>query len=348
MSIKTRALLAVAVVALVATSIAWARFKVDSSGTSMAAAAHAFLGSLKDEQKNVAVMPLDAPQRTDWHFIPKDKRKGLQIREMDEGQRKKAHALLESSLSKVGYNKAVKIMELENLLKELEKTKTGTPLRDPERYYFTVFGTPSDDGKWALSIEGHHLSLNFVVEKGNVTSFSPLALCTNPATVMTDTIPAVKKGQRLLAAEEQTAFDLLGMLSADQKKKAIIAAEALKEVRAPGEPQPPQTAPEGIPVKDLDKKQGEQLKKLVAAYLANVPDDVAEQRLKKIEAGWEGVHFAWAGAEKPGVGHYYKVQGETFLIEFVNTQPDAAGNIANHIHAVWRSMEGDFGIPLKK
>jgi hypothetical protein len=165
---------------------------------------------------------------------------------------------------------------------------------------------------------------------------------------MTDTIPAVKKGQRLLAAEEQTAFDLLGMLSADQKKKAIIAAEALKEVRAPGEPQPPQTAPEGIPVKDLDKKQGEQLKKLVAAYLANVPDDVAEQRLKKIEAGWEGVHFAWAGAEKPGVGHYYKVQGETFLIEFVNTQPDAAGNIANHIHAVWRSMEGDFGIPLKK
>ena len=59
------------------------------------------------------------------------------------------------------------------------------------------------------------------------------------------------------------------------------------------------------------------------------------------------MHFAWAGATKPGVGHYYRVQGPTFLIEFVNVQPDAAGNIANHIHCVWRDMRGDFGIPIK-
>src|SRR5690242_6201733 len=119
MTIKTRALVAVTLVALIAVSVAWARFKADSSGASMAANANAFLASLKEDQKQTAMMPLDAPQRTDWHFIPKDKRKGLQIREMDEAQRKKAHALLESSLSKVGYDKAVKIMELENLLKEL-------------------------------------------------------------------------------------------------------------------------------------------------------------------------------------------------------------------------------------
>src|SRR4029079_6961229 len=119
-------------------------------------------------------------------------------------------------------------------------------------------------------------------------------------------------------------------------------------VRAAGEPQPPQAAPEGIAAKDLNDKQRDQLKQLVGTYLANIPEDVAEQRLKTIEAGWDTVHFAWAGAEKAGVGHYYKVQGETFLIEFVNTQPDAAGNIANHIHSVWRNMDGDFGIAGKK
>ena len=333
---------------LLVSSIAWGRFQAATSGKHMARHAMAFLAALNEEQKAKAALPLDAPGRIDWHFIPKPTRKGLQIREMSAEQRKKAHALLESSLSKVGYGKAIKIMELENLLKELEKGKTGTPLRDPERYYFTVFGTPGDESKWALSIEGHHMSLNFTLDQGNVTSFAPLALCSNPATVMTDALPSIKKGTRLLASEEQLAFDLLASLTADQKKKAIVAEKALMEVRAAGEPQPPQTAADGLPAKAMTAKQNEQFKQLVAAYLANVPDDVAEQRLKKIEANWDSVHFAWAGAEQPGTGHYYRVQGDTFLIEFVNTQPDAAGNIANHIHCVWRNMDGDFGIAVKK
>lgn len=348
MTIKTRALVAAAFLGLVVATVAAARFQAASSGKQMADAAEAFLKSLSDEQRATASMPLDAPERTDWHFIPKATRKGLQVRDMKEEQRKLAHALLQSSLSKVGYGKATKIMELENFLKELEKGKTGTPLRDSERYYFTVFGKPSDEAKWALSIEGHHMSLNFVVDKGNVTSFAPLALCANPATVMSDVIPSIKKGMRLLASEEQLAFDLLDSLSDEQKKQAVIAEKPLMEVRAPGEPQPPQADAEGIAAKDLNEQQRGQLKQLVMSYLTNVPEDVVDQRLKTIEAGWDSVHFAWAGAQKPGVGHYYKVQGETFLIEFVNTQPDAAGNIANHIHCVWRNMDGDFGIPLKQ
>ena len=79
-----------------------------------------------------------------------------------------------------------------------------------------------------------------------------------------------------------------------------------------------------------------------------MPAEVATERLSAIEqAGFEKVYFAWMGAEKPGIGHYYKIQGPTFLIEFVNTQADAAGNPANHIHCLWRDMRGDFGIPIK-
>jgi hypothetical protein len=62
------------------------------------------------------------------------------------------------------------------------------------------------------------------------------------------------------------------------------------------------------------------------------------------KAGWQNVHFAWAGALKPGVGHYYRVRGQDFLIEFVNTQADPAGNPANHIHCVWRDLTGDFDL----
>jgi hypothetical protein len=72
-------------------------------------------------------------------------------------------------------------------------------------------------------------------------------------------------------------------------------------------------------------------------------DDVADERLRLIEeAGWEAVRFAWLGALEPGIGHAYRVKGPTFLIEFVNVQPDAEGNPANHIHCIWRDMTGDF------
>jgi hypothetical protein len=53
------------------------------------------------------------------------------------------------------------------------------------------------------------------------------------------------------------------------------------------------------------------------------------------------VSFAWAGGLEPGDGHYYRVQGPKFLLEYDNTQNDA-----NHIHAVWRDLEDDFGEDL--
>jgi hypothetical protein len=347
MSLPLRAAAAALLLCLVLTSLGVARLQSPPAGVSMRKAADAFLTSLSEEQKKQAALDMDSPRRVEWHFIPKADRKGLQLRDMTDDQRKLAHELLAASLSEVGYKKTSTIMEMENLLLALEKGKTGTPLRDSLRYYFAVFGTPGDQGKWGLSIEGHHMSLNFVVEEGRVASFSPLALCSNPATVMTQTIPSIKKGQRLLGAEEQLAFDLLASLSAEQKKQAVIAEKALAEVRAAGEPQPPQTAPEGIAAADLEPAQQKVLMQLIDTYLANLPEEVAAHRSAAIEkSGSDKLHFAWAGAEKPGIGHYYRVQGPTFLIEFVNTQPDAAGNPANHIHCLWRSLEGDFGIPV--
>ena len=334
---------------LILASAGWAFLKVTASGKAMTGAANGFLGALTDEQRQTAVLDYNSPKRVDWHFIPKDQRKGLQVREMTEPQRKAAHALLKSALSQIGYDKATKIMALEVLLKELEKKKTGTPLRDSERYYFTVFGQPSDASRWGLSIEGHHLSLNFVVEGGRVISSTPTALATNPATVQNELPGGPAKGTRLLAKEEELAFKLLRSLTDEQRKSAVIAETALKEIRAAGEAQPPQSPPDGLPAARLTGDQKQLLQDLIVAYAENLPDDVAEERWQTIrDSGIDQVHFAWAGADKPGIGHYYRVQGPTFLIEFVNTQPDAAGNPANHIHCIWRDIRGDFAIATKK
>jgi hypothetical protein len=333
---------------LVGSTIGWSFFKPAAPGAGMTSAAKSYLEALDDEGREVSLMAFDTPQRVDWHFIPKPQRKGLQIKHMEPAQRKAAHALLRSCLSEVGYDKAVKIMALEGILRELEKDRSGGPIRDPERYYFTVFGEPSEEARWGLSIEGHHLSLNFVVEQGKVVSTTPTFFAANPALVMSE-VPGseIEKGTRVLAKEELLAFKLLHSLSDPQRKQAVIAEQAPREIRAAGEPQPPQEEAVGLALASMEAGQSKTLRQLIETYARNLPAPLAKERLVAIrEAGPGKIKFAWAGAQKPGVGHYYRVQGPTFLIEFVNTQPDAAGNPANHIHCVWRDMAGDFAIPI--
>jgi hypothetical protein len=316
----------------------------NTNGVDMTRSAQHFLGQLSAEQRAIAQLDFETPERFGWHFIPKDQRKGIQLKDLHAAQREAAHQLLRTALSEVGYGKATKIMALERILQELEKSRTGGALRDAERYFFTVFGEPTEQSRWGLSVEGHHLSLNFVVDRGQIVSSTPSFLGSNPAIFKNEVVPELPVGTRVLAKEEQLAFDLLNALSAEQRSVAVIADQAPREIRAAGEVRPPQEPAVGLPVPRMSAEQQEILHQLVLAYLENMPADVQQTRTEEIHrAGTDNVHFAWAGAPQPGIGHYYRVQGPTFLIEFVNTQPDSAGNPANHIHCVWRDLRGDFG-----
>src|SRR5271154_872825 len=75
----------------------------------MSAAAINFLASLTPEQKARATFDFAGEERTNWHFIPRE-RKGLPIKDMAPEQRLLAQALLASGLSNRGYEKAVSIM----------------------------------------------------------------------------------------------------------------------------------------------------------------------------------------------------------------------------------------------
>ncbi len=316
----------------------------DPPGVQLQTFADAFLGTLTEDQKAIAVMEYDSPQRVDWHFIPKKTRKGLVMREMNTAQRTAALRLVRAMLSEAGYGKASKIMLLEGVLRQLEGDG-GNWERDPQKYYLTIFGTPSNRGAWGLSFEGHHLSLNFVCRDGQVVDSTPQFFAANPATVMDDLPGPIKKGTRVLREEEQLAFDLVNSLGADQREQALLSDQAPKEIRFAGTAQVEIGDPEGIPASKLNESQQRQLRDLVLTYVDAVADKVAKRRRALIEQnGWENIHFAWAGATEPGIGHYYRIRGKDFLIEFVNTQADAAGNPANHIHSVWRDVTGDFDL----
>jgi hypothetical protein len=307
---------------------------VDRSGNQMASAATRFLASLDDEAKSRAVFAFDSPERLNWHFIPRP-RKGLPLKDMNSAQRALAFGLLNTGLSAAGTLKATTIMSLDQVLKDVEKG--SGPVRDPELYFVTVFGEPSDRGKWGWRVEGHHLSLNFVVSDGKVVSATPTFFGANPAEVRT----GPRKGLRTLADIEDRALRLLQALDDGQKKLAVIAEKAPSDIRAANTPQPPTDPAAGIAFAQLSDSQKPMLRALIESYAADMPLEVAQAWLDEIEkAGIDSVKFAWAGAAERTQQHHYRVQGPSFLIEFNNTQ-----NGANHIHSVWRNMLGDFGVP---
>ena len=315
-------------IALLTPVAGWTFYRASSPGQEITEAAKEFVVILGPEQRQTALLSYenDTDQRLDWHFIPKDHRKGLQIKHMTPEQRKAALALLRATLSAAGYEKATQIMALEKLLDELESERGGSRFaRDPERYYFTLF-MPGSGKRWALGIEGHHLSLNFVIQDGKVISSTPQFFAANPGIVRNENQSGFPVGTRILAEEEQLAFEIVNGLDDEQRTSAVIAQQAPKEIRAASTPQPPTDPPAGIPAGRLASDQQKLLRKLIQEYADAMPAAIAQQRMAAIdEAGFDGVHFAWAGATEPGIGHYYRIQGESFLVEFVNTQPDAAG-----------------------
>lgn len=312
-------------------------------------AATRWIASLDDAQKTSGLRPFADASRTDWHFVPKPERKGVQLRDMTPAQKQAALQLLAATLSEAGYDKARTIMDLDEILRRLEGSRAKN-VRDPKRYFFTVFGTPAATGTWGLSVEGHHLSFNVTVRDGVVVDSTPQFLGANPAEVKTSFPGLPEPGERVLGAEEVLAFDLVRSLDAAQRAQAVIAAEAPREIRAAGKPQPALDSPVGVSHADLAPAQRELLHRLVETYAGVMPAEVAAERLRLIEAaagGWDAVRFAWLGAIEPGIGHGYRIEGPSFVVEFVNNQPDAEGNPANHIHCIWRDTTGDFDLPAR-
>lgn len=299
----------------------------------MSAAAARFLESLSADQKAKATYPLGDAERLNWHFIPKD-RNGLPLKAMSPEQRQRAHALLASGLSRRGFDKVTNIISLELILRDLERNSPRMN-RDPELYYFTIFGAPGPKNTWAWRVEGHHLSVNFTVVRGEFFSGTPSFLGANPAEVRT----GPRKGLRVLAAEEDLARQLVQSLDPEQRKLAIIEATAPRDIVTGAEKKAKSLGDAGLGAGRMTLPQRELLSKLLEEYLNRNRPDLAADDLKKIRtAGLDKVLFAWAGSTEPGQGHYYRVQGPTFLLEYDNTQ-----NEANHIHAVWRDFENDFG-----
>ena len=323
----------------------------------MTEAATVFLATLTPEQRQKATYPFDSEERFNWHFVPRE-RKGLPLKQMTPEQRTAAMAMLNTTLSKQGYEKATSIMDMENVLRVIDNRPPNDTYRDPENYSFTVFGEPSAKDPWSWRIEGHHLSLQFLSLTGRVIAQTPTFFGSNPGILKFDSGMADKrmsdprvanlpqKGRQIFKQETERAFALLKTLNADQRKQAVIAAVAYPEMVTSNKRKAALETMDGLKVADMTAQQRKLFMELLQGYLTNYRITLAKQQLDKLEkAGLDNLRFAWAGDLTPelgeGKGWYYRIHGPTILIEFDNSQTNA-----NHIHTVVRDLTNDWGEDL--
>lgn len=297
-------------------------------------AAKAFMTSLDTAKLQRTCFPFENEERFNWHFVPRA-RKGLPLKEMTETQRSKAYLLLKASLSNEGYKKATAIVELEAVLRALEGRGENDEYRDPGKYYFSIFGEPTPGKPWGWRVEGHHLSLNFSAATRSLIAGTPAFMGSNPAIVP----DGPQKGRQILKEESAMGFALLETLNSRQLQTAIVAERAPSDIITGNKRKAWLQDPPGLGYAALQPAQQQMLKKLVAVYVDRYTKLMADVLWKEIAAaGWEKLHFAWAGSKTWGAGHYYRIQGPTFIIEYDNTQ-----NNANHVHTTFRDLKNDFG-----
>lgn len=311
--------------------------RLPAAARRMADAARRWQDTLDAAQRARARFPFESDERSIWDYRPVPRR-GLALFEMTAAQRERAMALLDAGLSDRGADTVRGIIALEPVLGEIERLagRHGTSIRDPERYWFALFGEPDGQLPWAWRIGGHHVAVLITVVDAAYVAVTPLFFGANPANIP----HGPRAGHRTLPAEEDLARELLASLTPAQKAVAIVDAVAPNDILTTNyRVVEPSMVPRGLAYDGLTGAQRERLARLVRCYVERAAPDVAAVEWARVEvAGLDRVTFAWAGPEARGQAHYYAVCGPRFLIEYDNTQNDA-----NHIHSVWRDFTNDWG-----
>src|SRR6476646_11233409 len=253
---------------------------INGNSQDLVTAANHFITSLDTAQKKKALYPFDSGERYNWHFFPRDDRKGISWNELTPTQRTAAMRLLKSCLSEQGSKKAFQIMQLDIVLKALENRKPDDHFRDSGKYYFTLFGVPGSNTVWGWRLEGHHLSFTFSADKKGLVSGTPGFMGANPAIVQS----GPHAGEQVLKEEADAAFALLHSLSPAQRQKALIDTTAPNEIITFVSRKAMIEHPSGIPYNDLSATQQQQLLQLIDVYVHRYTKLFADAMLKEIQS----------------------------------------------------------------
>lgn len=306
-------------------------------------AADGFLATLDATKRAKANIDLNAKTRTIWSNLPTGiamqvgakERNGLKLGDMTPAQEKTALALLATALSQAGYQKAMAIVDADELLEQRSAPtrKPGTATRfGRAEFYVAVLGKPSTTDAWMLQFGGHHLAIN-VTMAGRSSVLTPTHTGAQPATFTID-----GRTVRPLGDENDKAFALMNSLSADVQKQALLGVAVRNLVLGPGE-DGKMIAPEGAKASSFTAAQKAALVDLIAEWVGILGDEAAAAKMAEAKARLDDTYFAWAGPTTNGSPAYFRIQGPTVFIEYA---PQGNSTPPDHIHTIYRDPTNDY------
>ncbi len=294
----------------------------------------AFLAALAPEKATRARFGLGSDTWLAWNYFGTVLIKpGIRFEEMEPSERDSGTDLLVAMLSPAGFEKVERIRALQDVLAAMA---IGPADRNSSRYSIAVFGEPTATGYWGLRLEGHHLELTLTLHGDEVVAVTPSAFSCNPNDVRIGPFA----GSTAIGAEEQLARRLFADLSAADQGRARIRDDAFTNIAAVAGRETIFETRAGIPAADLSPAQLELLWQIVDVYVAeHWPQPVAAAQLLRVREGDQAaVHFAWAGGNVDDTRLYYRLHGDTFLIELA-----AVDVAAQHLHTIYHDTERTLG-----
>ncbi len=253
------------------------------------AAAEAFLATLDQTQRAKANIDFNEKTRTVWSNLPvgttmqtgATERNGVRLGDMTPAQEKAALALVATTLSREGYQKAMEVVDADQVLevRSAPTRKPGAPIRFGRAFYYvSILGKPSTTDRWMLQFGGHHLAIN-VIFAGRENLLTPTHTGAQPATYTVD-----GRTVRPLGDENDKAFALINALNAEQQKQAILGVEVRNLVLGPGA-DGKMIAPEGARASTFTPAQRTMLLELAREWVGILGDEAAAAKMKEIQSG---------------------------------------------------------------
>jgi hypothetical protein len=300
-------------------------------------AATAFLDTLDDTQRGKVSFAFDdAAQRIRWSNLPINmaERRGLRMGDLKQSQRDAVMKLLSFTLSKMGYEKVVAIIDADEYLRK--QSPKGAPPFGRDEFFISFMGKPSATEPWIIQFGGHHLALNITIagEKGVLT---PSLIAVQPARFVLD-----GKTVRPMGRETDKALELVKALTEEQRKQAILGAQMRDLVLGPGH-DGETIQPEGLKTSTLNGAQRRLLLELIAEWSGIIHDAAAAEKMNEIKANLADTWFAWSGPLEAGKA-YFRIQGPTVIIEYAPQK--LGGDVTMHLHSMYRDPTNDYGKKL--
>jgi hypothetical protein len=295
----------------------------------------ALLATLDPERAKAASFPWGGTEWKSWNYFGASgyTKPGLRLEQLDAKQKEAGWNLLAATWSPEGLSKAKNVMLLQGVLASMGDAPDR---RSPERFSFSVFGTPSAKGAWGFRFEGHHLTQSVAVRDGQIVSVTPFSFSVRPNRVE----QGPHKGLNTLKDEDALARKLFGDLTPVLQAKACVSDSPIYNIYSSAGRERANAKKEGLPASSLSSAQRDLLWQLVETYaVEHVPSAMKDVQRARVRAGdREAVHLAWHGPNNPNKGFGYRLIGDSFVIEFASVDSEA-----QHLHTIYHDLDNVLG-----